>query len=550
MSHFDVDNELKSATSLDQPLTRGPIARWQRKNFESSTTSLNHSLNLSLHLNLTSNDSVLNSTSVPYGSSSMSGCKTPSHTPNKSVASKTTPNCSSKLNSSQGQKKTPKTPSHAGDRFIPNRSAMNLDLSHYLVTQNDKSCKENECEIRNNKIDEALNGDLSNYRILCCQEKGISVDARNGLNVLYSAHKQVTVKKNALRSIPAQPERILDAPDILNDYYLQLVDWSDNNILAVALNRELYLWNAATGEIDNLLQFPECEYIASVAWVEGMNNKIAVGGSNGEVQIWDSDIKKKLRTMRIDGQSERIASLSWNPCYPFLVSSGSRNGKIFHHDVRAQNHHVGTFSGHAQEVCGLKWAPGGQFLASGGNDNKVNIWSKVNISNDTSNKPIYTLNDKPTYTFSDNHSAIKAIAWSPWKSNLLATGGGTADKRIRIWNINDGTCVNSIDSESQICSILWSKEYKELISAHGYPNNELILWKYPGITKITELTGHTARILDMVMSPDGSTVVSLGADETLRFWQCFQIDGDKKKKAEVKAYKEQLSSNPMRLQIR
>jgi len=145
---------------------------------------------------------------------------------------------------------------------------------------------------------------------------------------------------------------------------------------------------------------------------------------------------------------------------------------------------------------------------------------------------------------------FQAIAWSPWKPNLLATGGGTADRFIRIWNVNNGNNLYSIDAKSQVCAILWSKEYQELISGHGYANNELIIWKYPGLTKITELTGHTGRVLGMSMSPDGSTVVSLGADETLRFWECFQIDNEKKKKAEIKAYKDKMCNNPMRTSIR
>ena len=58
----------------------------------------------------------------------------------------------------------------------------------------------------------------------------------------------------------------------------------------------------------------------------------------------------------------------------FPYSSGSRTGKIHHHDVRIQNHHTATLDNHTQEVCGLKWSPDGKYLASGGNDNVVNIW--------------------------------------------------------------------------------------------------------------------------------------------------------------------------------
>jgi cell division cycle 20, cofactor of APC complex len=34
----------------------------------------------------------------------------------------------------------------------------------------------------------------------------------------------------------------------------------------------------------------------------------------------------------------------------------------------------------------------------------------------------------------------------------------------------------------------------------------------------------------MAQSPDGTTVVSAAADETLRFWKCFADSGDKAKK--------------------
>jgi len=41
------------------------------------------------------------------------------------------------------------------------------------------------------------------------------------------------------------------------------------------------------------------------------------------------------------------------------------------------------------------------------------------------------------------------------------------------------------------------------------------------MAKVAELTGHTSRVLHLAQSPDGTTMVSAAADETLRFWRCF-----------------------------
>ncbi|XP_072024015.1 cell division cycle protein 20 homolog [Amphiura filiformis] len=509
MSHLNFDTEISSLMKLDAP-TSGPAMRWQRKASEvpGCNTSMNRSLNKSLNKSLNA------STSSPMKASNRSfHSKTPSKnkTPGKSSRSRT-PGKSSKTPS--------KTPTR-GDRFIPNRSATNYELSSFMLSNTATADPDAELVQSPSKLEyqklmsDNLNGNQLSSRILSYKNKPPTGPEgfQNNLKVLYSQNKTPGSSRKTIRHIPQAPERILDAPEILDDYYLNLIDWSCHNHLAVSLANNVYLWNAGNGEIKQLMQLENPEdYIGSVSWIKE-GNYLAIGTSSGDVQLWDVESSRRLRNM--SGHAARVGALSWNA---YILSSGSRTGTIHHHDVRVPDHHVGTLAGHTQEVCGLKWSPDGRYLASGANDNLLNIWQpNVNTA---------------LHTFSQHQAAVKALAWCPWQSSVLASGGGTADRHIRFWNVSSGACLSSVDTKSQVCALLWSKEHRELLSAHGYAQNQLIVWKYPTMTRIAELLGHTSRILHMAMSPDGSTVVSAAADETLRLWKCFARDPVSKKAAE------------------
>ena len=129
---------------------------------------------------------------------------------------------------------------------------------------------------------------------------------------------------------------------------------------------------------------------------------------------------------------------------------------------------------------------------------------------------------QPRLKRAEHQAAVKALAWCPYQRNVLATGGGTADRTIKMWNAGNGCVINSVDTGSQVCSLLWNPHEKELLSSHGFSENQLSLWKYPSMARVKELTGHTARVLHMSLSPCGTMVCSAAADETLRFWKVFE----------------------------
>lgn len=417
---------------------------------------------------------------------------------------------------SNSPRKTPKTPSSPyGDRFIPNRSNIDFELGNWNLTH-DTSAGTCKCgspakdQYRNTIHAAAFDGKKvaataqqpsSSVKILTFKEKppAPSDAYRNSLRVLHSQAK-ITASAGATRFIDPTPERTLDAPMMLDDYYLNLLSWSSRNQLAVALGQRLYVWDPVTSNIELLMECSTEEtYVSSVSFCSD-GAYIAVGTNENLVHIYDTEKLRLVRTMA--GHAARVSSLSWSGP---ILTSGARDGKIFNHDTRIADHCTSVLEHHMQEVCGLQWSPDGQQLASGGNDNLCCVWDVGQTT--------------PRYAFDAHTAAVKALAWSPHQANLLASGGGTADRTIRFWNTSTGACLNTVDTKSQVCALQWSKLRNEVISSHGFSQNQVIVWKYPSMSKLAELTGHTQRVLHMAQSPDGTTIVSAAADETLRFWR-------------------------------
>jgi len=306
----------------------------------------------------------------------------------------------------------------------------------------------------------------------------------------------------AKRKISRAPYKVLCAPDLQDDFYLNLVDWSSQNTLAVGLEDGVYLWSACTSKVTKIQDgYNYLNDISSVGW-SPRGRELAVGIANGSVLVYDAGTLKLLR--KLEGHSERVGCVAWSSS---VLSSGSRDRSILNRDLRCPEQYVSKLAVHQQEVCGLKWSPDENELASGGNDNTVLVWNEHRTT--------------PVRAFVDHVAAVKAIAWSPHQRGLLASGGGTADRCIRFWNTVKGTQVNCIETGSQVCNLAWSNNVNEVVSTHGYSQNQIIVWRYPKLTKSVMLTGHTTRVLYLAVSPTGENIVTGAGDETLRFWNVF-----------------------------
>lgn len=251
---------------------------------------------------------------------------------------------------------------------------------------------------------------LFRYRVRDCEALSEPASPYSLSPVSSKSQKLLRSPRKTARKISKIPYKVLDAPELQDDFYLNLVDWSSTNILSVGLGTCVYLWSACTSAVTRLCDLsPDSDSVTSVSWAE-RGHLVAVGTHKGFVQVWDVSTNKRINTL--EGHTARVGALAWNGD---ILSSGSRDRHIIQRDIRTpcivpERRLVG----HRQEVCGLKWSPDNQHLASGGNDNRLYVWNLSSTS--------------PVQTYTEHLAAVKAIAWSPHHHGLLASGGGTADR--------------------------------------------------------------------------------------------------------------------------
>lgn len=187
---------------------------------------------------------------------------------------------------------------------------------------------------------------------------------------------------NSIMKVFNSPSRVLDAPGLLDDFYLNLISLSVNGSLFVGLGPNAYVWNAVSKKSSLIAKIPETSSLSYFSSIKACkNDRLAcLGTSLGEVQLVHTESSQVLCTFP-DFQSnmDRVSSLE--QIEENLFAAGCKSGKIKFFDFRINNTSPQIVArSHSREVCGLsKCSLNANAIVSGGNDNKFVIWDKRNL---------------------------------------------------------------------------------------------------------------------------------------------------------------------------
>lgn len=234
-------------------------------------------------------------------------------------------------------------------------------------------------------------------------------------------------------------ERVLDAPDLRDDFYCSVLAYSPVcQKLAVGLGNVLYVWSEGTGPRPMHGSLSHNVWLTSVSFssVQGGKCILAIGRSDGSLVL--KSIYDGLPRFQVQ-QPFPISCVSWrpinslrpsrNPFNPGIAVQtedlivGDDTGAIYYYVVEwpmswevTRDTWPGTIylnakvSLHNQQICGLAWSPNGKLFASGGNDN------------------LCCLFDTDSLLVEKQESVPKSSRWLGWHLATEGTKAGYVDQ--------------------------------------------------------------------------------------------------------------------------
>ncbi|KAL8768162.1 MAG: hypothetical protein Q9209_005553 [Squamulea sp. 1 TL-2023] len=213
--------------------------------------------------------------------------------------------------------------------------------------------------------------------------------------------------KKEPKPVPTIPFRVLDAPQLRDDYYCSALAFCHTTrTLAVGLGNKVYLWSEAFG-----VRFPQLDdsvhrssYVTSLSFssAEGGQSILAIGRNSGQVSLWSIlDDSTRFESQ----QPNSVACLSFKPVLTRRASAklgitvsteellvGDELGNVYYYAIEwVDNLNVdihgwhgamtllAKISVHSQQICGLAWSPEGALFATGANDNACCLFEVKDI---------------------------------------------------------------------------------------------------------------------------------------------------------------------------
>ncbi|EME40574.1 hypothetical protein DOTSEDRAFT_74204 [Dothistroma septosporum NZE10] len=167
---------------------------------------------------------------------------------------------------------------------------------------------------------------------------------------------------------------------------------------------------------------------------------------------------------------------------------------------------------HTHWINDIALAHSNEALVSASSDVTVKVW-----------RPAAT-DGMPPQTIGLHSDYVKTLAVPYSTCDWVASGG--LDRKISLWDLNGAGQKLGIDVAADEAASMLSKEKGSVYAlaatnsllASGGPESTVRVWDCRTGKRVTKLVGHTDNIRDILVSQDGSTILTASSDRTVKVW--------------------------------
>ncbi len=277
--------------------------------------------------------------------------------------------------------------------------------------------------------------------------------------------------------------------------------WSpdESQILTTGGDNTLRLWDAAAGGQVRALPSPISPAIRLI-WLAATNQIITFLADGTILQV---DAATDSVVQEIHDHTASVSSVAWSPDGQLLASGGDDG--LVHFWQPATGEEWEYLLTHEYGVSAVAFSPDGSFLASSGGDGRLRIWDVAEL--------------REVNEWADpDYGGFSALAYAPHAPWLVA-----ADWDGHVWILDAADLTVLADwqvfDEAPVTDVVWSPDGSMLATVGD--DTAVRLWTAvaDSPTLFSELTGHGDVVTDVVWSPDGTRVATSSHDNRVRVWQ-------------------------------
>jgi WD40 repeat protein len=293
----------------------------------------------------------------------------------------------------------------------------------------------------------------------------------------------------------------------------------DGKLLASgAVDSTVKIWDKETGTVIKTFKHPAG--VTNLAF--SADGKYLVSSSyDGVLRLWDVNTGALVRPFSANDYT--VWTLDISPDGKTIVAAGE-DKKIRVWDI-ASGKNIQALNGHTLNIWIVKYSRDGKYLASGSFDNTVKIWD--------------TATGKLLRTLTGHTQAVVDLAFS-YDGKILATTSD--DKTIKLWQVNNGKLINDLEVPEHTQAVAFSPDDKYLLTGgrdkpmigeflqNIFGDSQLNkgtsarLWDVKSGKILQTFRQHTNDVNDVAYSPDGRSIATASADNTVEIWNLTKLN--------------------------